>query len=52
MNSTISSTPGPRALDVVSLNYFEAIEMLEIHNNMKIAYNGKHNPVFKGYLLL
>ena len=35
MNSTISSTLGPKALDVVSLNYFEAIEMLESrHKNI------------------
>jgi len=34
MNSTISSTLGPRALDVVSLNYLEAIEMLESHKNI------------------
>jgi hypothetical protein len=27
MNSTIGSTQGPRALDVGSLNYFEAFEM-------------------------
>jgi len=34
MNSTISSTLGPRALDVVSLNYFELIEMLKSHKNI------------------
>jgi len=28
MNSTIGSTLGPRAMDVGSLNYFEAFEML------------------------
>jgi len=31
MNSTISSTLGPRVLDVVSINYFEAIEMFGSH---------------------
>ncbi len=33
MNSAISSTLGPRALDVV-FNHFEAIEMLERHKNI------------------
>ncbi len=45
MNSTISSTLGPRALDVVSINYFEAIEMLESHKNILQIFSQLDNLI-------
>ncbi len=39
VNSTIISTLGPWALDVVTLKYFEAIEMIESHKNILQIFN-------------
>ena len=51
MNSSIWSTLGPRALDVGSLNHFEAIEMLiaiqkltNFNSNLKIRQLIQHYP--------
>jgi hypothetical protein len=52
MNSTIASTLGPRALDVGSLNYFEAFEIfLDIKTFYKFLVKFKNLIIWFSIIL-